>query len=71
MEDANHKKDLPKDRSASIRFSFKDDQVRAVVVAQLVEQSLLIPEVCGSNQVTGKISIEHLFTCFISAVLKR
>ena len=29
--------------------------VRAVVVAQLVEQSLLIPEVRGSNLVIGKI----------------
>ena len=37
----------------------------AVVVAQLVERSLLIPEVCGSNPVIGKnllIYIEHLFT---------
>ena len=29
-------------------------QERAVVVAQLVERSLPIPEVCGSNPVTGK-----------------
>ena len=28
----------------------------AVVVVQLAEQSLLIPEACGSNPVTGKIS---------------
>ena len=34
----------------------------AVVVAQLVEQSLLIPEVHGSNPVIHKIYIEHLFT---------
>ena len=35
---------------------------REVVVAQLVEQLLLISEVCGSNPVIGKIYIEHLFT---------
>ena len=33
-----------------------------VVVAQLVERSLSIPEVCGSNAVIGNIYIEHLFT---------
>ena len=32
-----------------------------VVVAQLVERSLLIPEVRGSPPVIGKIYIEHLF----------
>ena len=39
---------------------------KEVVVAQLVEQSLSIPEVRGSNPVIGKIYIEHLFTinCF-------
>ena len=37
-------------------------QCRNVVVAQLVEQSLAIPEVRGSNPVIGKIYIEHLFT---------
>ena len=37
-----------------------------VVVAQLVERSLPIPEVCNSNPVIGKIYIEHLFTCFLS-----
>ena len=31
----------------------------AVVVAQLVERSLLIPEVCDSNPVIGKKYIEH------------
>ena len=35
---------------------------RAVVVAQLVERSLPIPEVRGSNPVIGKKIIEHLFT---------
>ena len=34
---------------------------RAVVVAQLVERLLPIPEVCGSNPVISKISTEHLF----------
>ena len=34
----------------------------AVVVAQLVERSLPIPEVHSSNPVIGKIYIEHLFT---------
>ena len=32
-----------------------------VVVAQLVEWLLLIPEVRGSTPVIGKICIEHLF----------
>ena len=44
----------------------------AVVVAQLVEQLLTIPEVRGSNPVIGKnlfISIEHLFT--VNCVLER
>ena len=41
----------------------------AVVVAQLVERSLLIPEVRGSNPVIGKKYIEHLFT--VNCVLKR
>ena len=34
----------------------------AVVVAQLVQRLLPIPEVRGSNQVMGKISIEYLLT---------
>ena len=34
----------------------------AVVVAQLVERSLAIPEDQGWNPVIGKIYIEHLFT---------
>ena len=36
-------------------FSDKQIFVRAVVVAQLVEWSLPIPEVRGSNPVIGKI----------------
>ena len=39
---------------------------REVVVAQLVERSLPIPEVRGSNPVIGKSSM-----CFLSTVLKR
>ena len=35
--------------------------ILAVVVAQLVEQLLPIPEVCGSNPVINKIFIEHMF----------
>ena len=45
---------------------------REVVVAQLVERSLPIPEVRGSNPVIGKIlfiSIEQLYT--VNCVLKR
>ena len=44
----------------------------AVVVAQLVERSFLIPEVRGSKPVIGKnlfIHIQHLFT--VNCVLKR
>ena len=44
----------------------------AVIVAQLVERSLPILEVHGSNPVIGKklfISIEHLFT--VNCVLER
>ena len=40
----------------------------AVVVAQLVELSLLIPEIRGSNQSIPKF-IEHLFT--VNCVLQR
>ena len=48
--------------------SHKKVQIGAVeVVAQLVERSLPIPEVRGSNPVIGKKYIEHL----LSAVLKR
>ena len=41
---------------------FKFYYLLEVVVAQSVEQSLLIPEVHGLNPVIGKIYIEHLFT---------
>ena len=43
----------------------------AVVVAQLVERSLPIPEARSSNKVIGEIYIEHLFTCLLLAVVKR
>ena len=33
-----------------------------MVVAQLVEQSILTPEVRGSNPIIGKIYIAHLLT---------
>ena len=33
-----------------------------MVVAQLVERLLSIPEVLGSTPVIGKINIEHLFS---------
>ena len=36
--------------------------VGAVVVAQLVERSLPMPEACGSNPDIDKIYIKHLFT---------
>ena len=39
-----------------------------VVVAQLVERSLLTAEVRCSNAVVGKMYIEH---CLLSTVLKR
>ena len=41
---------------------FKQEQHRTVVVAQLVERLLKMPEVCSSNPDIGKIYIEHLFT---------
>ena len=41
-----------------------------MVVAQLVERSLLILDVRGSNPVISEIYIEHLLTCLPSNVLK-
>ena len=38
-------------------------------VAQLVGQSLLMPEIRGSNPVIGKL-LYRTFICLISAVLK-
>ena len=40
----------------------------AVVMAQLVEQLRLTPEVCSLNPVIGKIYVEH---CLLPTVLKR
>ena len=57
----------------SISSSFKVKyNTREVVVAQLVEQSLSIPEVSGSTPVIGKIYIEHLFLnfCIINCIEK-
>ena len=45
----------------------KPAQFRALVVTQLVEWSLLAPEVCSSNPGIGKIYIE----CLLSTALKR
>ena len=50
----------------------KQNIYKAVAVAHLVERSLPLPEVRGSNPVVGKnlfISIEHLFT--VNCVLER
>ena len=46
------------------------DEVGAVVVAQLVERLLLMPEVRGLNPVIGKL-LFWTFTCLLSTVLKR
>ena len=45
----------------------------SVVVAQLVERSLAIPEDQGWNPVIGKIYIEHLFTvnCILKTKIKK
>jgi len=45
----------------------KPAQFRALVVTQLVEWSLLAPEVCSSNPGIGKLYIE----CLLSTALKR
>ena len=51
--------------------SNKSYKILAVVVAQLVERSILILKVCGSNPVIGKnlFVIVHLFN--VNCVLKR
>ena len=49
-------------------FNVNIDLSRAVVVTQLVERLLLIPEVCSLNPVIGKIYVEH---CLLPTVLKR
>ena len=46
----------------SYQWTINNLQPREVVVAQLVEQPLLIPEVRGSDPVIGKIYIDQLFT---------
>ena len=42
-----------------------------VVVAQLVERSLLIPKVRGSNPVIGKNYIEHLFIVYCQLCIEK
>ena len=43
-----------------------------VVVAQLVERSLSIPEVCSSTPIIGKILLNIcLLSCLLATVLKR
>ena len=49
------------------RKSFTNVTILAVVVAQLVERSLLIPEVRGSNPVIGK-NLFILNICLLSTV---
>ena len=52
--------------------SCKVSNAREVIVAQLVERSLSIPEVRGSTPVTGKILLNIcLLTCLLSTVMKR
>ena len=48
-----------------------NSQSRAVVVAQLVELSLPIPEVLGSNPVIRKIYLILLNICLLSTVYWR
>ena len=48
-----------------IQLPWRSLDTWAVVVAQLVERLLPIPEVSGSKPVIGKIYIEHLFTFFL------
>ena len=42
-----------------------------MVVAQLVERSLPIPEVRGSNPVIGKNYIEHLFIVYCQLCIEK
>ena len=56
-------------RISTIRtVSLATQDIREVVVAQLVERSLMILEVRGSTPVIGKIL---LYICLFSTVLKR
>ena len=50
---------------ATLELSFK---IGEVVVAQLVERSLPIPEVCGSNPVIGKNLFILNNYCILSTV---
>ena len=48
---------------STVKMVMKQFRVGAVVVAQLEERSLMIPEVHNSNPVIGKIYIQHFLTC--------
>ena len=61
----------PVSMTLALQNVYKSAHWWEVVVAQLVERLLPIPEICSSNPVIGKIYIEHLFTCLKSTVLKR
>ena len=67
-QSTNSKKNIKELKYFTVRISFTADKQsfqRAVVVAQLVERSLLTPEVCSSNPVIGTINIEY---CLLSSV---
>ena len=59
---------IAKSAQMTLECLIKKYQAWAVVVAQLVEQSLPIPEVCGSNPIIGKKIILNIL---LSTVLKR
>ena len=71
MQDIILKPHVKTGHNLKIYLETNNNVKRAVVVAQLVEQSLPIPEARGSNPVIGNIYVEHLFTCLLSTVLKR
>ena len=54
MEPARVQYHLSVGNSFYVLTNKNDTSSRAVVVAQLVERLLPVPEVCGSNPVTGK-----------------
>ena len=61
----NWRRDVTSSKSLNI---IKNNRFWEVVVAQLVEQLLSIPEVRGSTPVIGKILLN---ICLLSTVLKR
>ena len=65
----NWRRDVTSSKSLNI---IKNNRFWEVVVAQLVEQLLSIPEVRGSTQVIDKILFSIcLLACLLSTVLKR